>query len=96
MGLLWRVADVIADVVADMVDSAPSYDVEQRQFHFRHEWKRSDHVFVPSLAIMSRAAKATLIASIVVSSLTVWGVHYLQQQEHDVRVPFSEPTHELC
>ncbi|KAF8488385.1 hypothetical protein F5888DRAFT_1623151 [Russula emetica] len=32
---------------------------------------------------MSRAAKATLIASIVVSSFTVWGVHYLQQQEHD-------------
>ncbi|KAH9987126.1 hypothetical protein BJV74DRAFT_774339 [Russula compacta] len=32
---------------------------------------------------MSRVAKATLFASIVVSSLTVWGVHYLQQQEHD-------------
>ncbi|KAF8271078.1 hypothetical protein EI94DRAFT_1488418, partial [Lactarius quietus] len=32
---------------------------------------------------MSRAAKATLVASIVVSSLTVWGVHYIQQQEHD-------------
>ncbi|KAF8475347.1 hypothetical protein DFH94DRAFT_635619 [Russula ochroleuca] len=32
---------------------------------------------------MSRAAKATLIASILVSSFTVWGVHYLQQQEHD-------------
>jgi protein PET117 len=39
---------------------------------------------VRPLALMSRAAKATLIASIVVSSLTVWGVHYLQQQEHDV------------
>lgn len=35
---------------------------------------------------MSRAAKATLVASIVVSSLTVWGVHYIQQQEHEVRV----------
>ena len=34
---------------------------------------------------MSRAAKATLLASILVSSVTVWGVHYLQQQEHDVR-----------
>jgi CHASE1-domain containing sensor protein len=34
---------------------------------------------------MSRAAKATLVASIVVSSLTVWGVHYFQQQEHEVR-----------
>ena len=38
-----------------------------------------------SLHIMSRAAKATLVASIVVSSLTVWGVHYIQQQEHEVR-----------
>ncbi|KAI0251424.1 hypothetical protein BJV78DRAFT_1315868 [Lactifluus subvellereus] len=37
---------------------------------------------------MSRVAKATLIASIVVSSLTVWGVHYLQQQEHDARTFF--------
>jgi protein PET117 len=36
---------------------------------------------------MSRAAKATLVASIIVSSLTVWGVHYIQQQEHEVR-PF--------
>ena len=33
---------------------------------------------------MSRAAKATLLASILVSSLTVWGVHYFQQQEHEV------------
>jgi protein PET117 len=32
---------------------------------------------------MSRAAKATLVASILVSSLTVWGVHYFQQQEHE-------------
>ncbi|KAI9433433.1 hypothetical protein BJY52DRAFT_1337294 [Lactarius psammicola] len=32
---------------------------------------------------MSRAAKATLVASIVVSSLTVWGVHYIQKQEHE-------------
>ncbi|KAH9066882.1 hypothetical protein EDB87DRAFT_1553626 [Lactarius vividus] len=32
---------------------------------------------------MSRAAKATLLASIIVSSLTVWGVHYIQQQEHE-------------
>jgi protein PET117 len=35
---------------------------------------------------MSRVAKATLIASIVVSSLTVWGVHFLQQQEHEVLI----------
>jgi protein PET117 len=33
---------------------------------------------------MSRAAKATLIASIVISSLIVWGVHHLQDQEHDM------------
>ncbi|KAI0057258.1 hypothetical protein BV25DRAFT_1831413 [Artomyces pyxidatus] len=32
---------------------------------------------------MSRAAKATLVAALVVSSLTVWGVHYQQQQEHE-------------
>lgn len=32
---------------------------------------------------MSRTAKATLFASIVVSSLTVWGVHYIQRQEHE-------------
>ncbi|KAH9167388.1 hypothetical protein EDB89DRAFT_1856615 [Lactarius sanguifluus] len=32
---------------------------------------------------MSRAAKATLVASIIVSSLTVWGVHYIQHQEHE-------------
>jgi hypothetical protein len=42
-------------------------------------------------------AKATLIASIVISSLTVWGVHYLQQQEHDVRttLPPPKPFHQL-
>ena len=37
------------------------------------------------LKSMSRVAKATLIASVFVSSLTVWGVHFLQQQEHEVR-----------
>jgi hypothetical protein len=40
---------------------------------------------------MSRAAKATLIVSIVVSSFTIWGVHYLQQREHDVCMPFPGP-----
>jgi hypothetical protein len=46
------------------------------------------HVFAST---MSRAAKATLIASILASSLTVWGVHYLQQQEHEVRMPSPDP-----
>ncbi|KAI0053172.1 hypothetical protein FA95DRAFT_937163 [Auriscalpium vulgare] len=32
---------------------------------------------------MSRAAKATLIGSLLVSGLVVWGVHYQQQQEHE-------------
>lgn len=79
MGLLRRLVDVIAVVVADMVDRRPSYDVEQRGTHGSTLITCS----LSSLAVMSRAAKATLIASIVVSSLTVWGVHYLQQQEHD-------------
>jgi protein PET117 len=35
---------------------------------------------------MSRMAKATLITSILVSCITVWGVHFLQQQEHEVRI----------
>ncbi|PWN99561.1 hypothetical protein FA09DRAFT_282077, partial [Tilletiopsis washingtonensis] len=30
---------------------------------------------------MSRAAKATLGASVVLSGLTVWGVHFMQVQE---------------
>jgi len=33
---------------------------------------------------MSRAAKGTLVASIIVTTFTVWAVHYLQQQEHEV------------
>ncbi|KAI0272762.1 hypothetical protein BC834DRAFT_817499 [Gloeopeniophorella convolvens] len=32
---------------------------------------------------MSRAAKATLIASLAVTTLIIWGVHWQQQQEHD-------------
>ncbi|PWN53654.1 hypothetical protein IE53DRAFT_338464 [Violaceomyces palustris] len=32
---------------------------------------------------MSRAAKATLAASIVVSGLTVWGVHFMQVKERE-------------
>ncbi|TFY76616.1 hypothetical protein EWM64_g7396 [Hericium alpestre] len=31
---------------------------------------------------MSRAAKATLLASLFLTTLTVWGVHYQQEQEH--------------
>jgi hypothetical protein len=34
---------------------------------------------------MSRAAKATLGASVVLSGLTVWGVHFMQVQERKVR-----------
>ena len=44
---------------------------------------------------MSRAAKATLIASIVISSFTVWGVHYLQDQEHNVRTILPRSFHVL-
>lgn len=33
---------------------------------------------------MSRPAKLTLAASVVVSGLTVWGVHYMQERERDV------------
>ncbi|KAF8591739.1 hypothetical protein K439DRAFT_1325961 [Ramaria rubella] len=32
---------------------------------------------------MSRAAKITLVGSIILSGLTVWGVHYLQEWERD-------------
>ncbi|KDQ61539.1 hypothetical protein JAAARDRAFT_30989 [Jaapia argillacea MUCL 33604] len=32
---------------------------------------------------MSRAAKATLVASVLASAFTVWGVHFLQNQEHE-------------
>ena len=34
---------------------------------------------------MSRAAKATLITAVVLTTFTIWGVHYLQWQEHEVR-----------
>lgn len=34
---------------------------------------------------MSRAAKTFLLSSIGVSTFIVWGVHYLQQKERDVR-----------
>jgi protein PET117 len=33
---------------------------------------------------MSRAAKVTLAASLLVSGLTVWGVHYMQVEERKV------------
>lgn len=34
--------------------------------------------------IMSRPAKLTLAASVIVSGLTVWGVHYMQEKEREV------------
>ena len=33
---------------------------------------------------MSRPAKLTLAASVIVSGLTVWGVHYMQEREREV------------
>ncbi|SPO22769.1 uncharacterized protein UTRI_01447 [Ustilago trichophora] len=33
---------------------------------------------------MSRPAKLTLAASVLVSGLTVWGVHYMQEREREV------------
>lgn len=33
---------------------------------------------------MSRAAKATLFASVLLSGLTIWAVHYQQEQEREV------------
>lgn len=33
---------------------------------------------------MSRPAKLTLAASVLVSGLTVWGVHYMQEKEREV------------
>ena len=38
---------------------------------------------------MSRAAKIFLAASIGVSSFTVWGVHFLQQKERNVRISYD-------
>mgnify|MGYP003714633409 CR=1 FL=1 len=40
---------------------------------------------------MSRAAKATFFGAILLSGLTVYGVHYQQQAERDVRRRFP-PT----
>lgn len=34
---------------------------------------------------MSRVAKATLGASLLGSALVIWGVHFLQERERDVR-----------
>lgn len=42
--------------------------------------------------IMSRAAKATLLTSVLLSGLTVWGVHFMQVQEREV---CSNPTFNL-
>jgi hypothetical protein len=33
---------------------------------------------------MSRTAKFTLIAAILISTATVWGVHHLQKKEKEV------------
>lgn len=33
---------------------------------------------------MSKAAKATLAASVIVCGFTVWGVHYMQERERNV------------
>lgn len=33
---------------------------------------------------MSRPAKLTLAASVLLSGLTVWGVHYMQEREREV------------
>ncbi|KAF8524491.1 hypothetical protein JB92DRAFT_2703239 [Gautieria morchelliformis] len=33
---------------------------------------------------MSRAAKITLVGSIILSAMTVWGVHFLQEWERNV------------
>ena len=34
-----------------------------------------------------RAAKATLIGAVMFSTLTIWAVHFQQQQERDVGLP---------
>jgi protein PET117 len=40
----------------------------------------------PPIAVdMTRAAKGTLIASCIISSLIIWGVHFQQNQEREVR-----------
>ncbi|KAJ1591188.1 hypothetical protein NDA11_006897 [Ustilago hordei] len=39
---------------------------------------------ISPLSIMSRPAKFTLAASVLVSGLTVWGVHYMQEREREV------------
>ena len=40
------------------------------------------------LSAMSRVAKATLVASIVASVSIIWGVHFLQWRESNVRLIF--------
>ena len=71
---------VIAIEVEDMVD----HRTIQRTCHNLTRSKEATLITCSHLLTMSRPAKATLIASIVLSSFTVWGVHYLQKQEHDV------------
>lgn len=38
---------------------------------------------------MSKVAKATLLASFVASTTIIWGVHFLQKRESDVRISLS-------
>jgi hypothetical protein len=61
------------------VPGAADFDPRQP----RPEGTRGSVRFVTTA--MSSRAKATLMASVVLSSLTVWGVHYMQQAERDVR-----------
>ena len=83
--LLRSVAVIVIEVV-DMVvvDMVGHRTISTNLSHLtRSKEAMPHHVFAPSNS-MSRLAKATLILSVVLSSFTVWGVHYLQQQEHDV------------
>ncbi len=90
MALSW-VVDAIAVVVTDMVDHRTM--LRNKPVILQHG---STPITWSLPCLMSRAAKATLIASILASSLTVWGVHYLQRQEHDVRIPFPRLSNEHC
>lgn len=38
---------------------------------------------------MSRAAKAFLASSLVVTGVTVWGVHFIQAREEEVSFPID-------
>lgn len=49
--------------------------------------KISLRLLIPPTAQMTRAAKATLAASVLITSVVVYGVHWLQEREHQVRRP---------